>query len=48
MKVGVSEQVLQSMMNLGNMLEAMGEERRRPWNINGSSRTIRKSVAGSR
>lgn len=34
-KAGVSEQVLQSMMNLGNMLEAMGEERRRPWNING-------------
>lgn len=48
MKTGTSGQVLQSMVNLGNMLGVMWEERRRPWNINGSSRAIRRSVAGSR
>lgn len=40
--------VLQSMVNLGNMLGVMWEERRQPWTIKRSSRAIRKSVAGSR
>lgn len=44
----MSEQVLQSMVNLGNMLGVMWEERRRLWIINSSSHAIRKSVVGSR